>query len=275
MAPHASVPPLSCRLEVLPGGRVIDQLQSAAHMGFDGVALPGRYLDSWLGPLRECRDDSPVAMAGISLGFRGSLLSPHSSVRTECRASLIRLLDLAAELRAGWINVPPCLTQDNPGRMTGPGGFASLQERLDGLLLEQLPELGDAALDRGVLFLIEPVNRSESDYLNSIEHAARLCARLHHPAVGCTADFFHMQLEQPNLSGALGRAGHFVRHVHLAGASRQEPGPGMLDFSSGFRALKSSGYRGWLEIECRSLSGSAAEVLPASADYLRKTWMDA
>ncbi len=232
-------------------------------------------MERWLTQLRECRADSPVTLAGISLGFKGSLLSPHELVRRQCRESLIRLLDLAAELSAGWINVPPCLIQDNPERITDAGEFGSLAERLDVLLLEQLPTLGDAARERGVLLLIEPVNRYESEYLNSIDHAARLCAQLNHPAIGCTADFFHMQLEELDPAAALKHAGPQVRHVHVAENTRVEPGPGTLDFRPGFRGLKQLEYAGWIELECRKLSGPADEVLPRSADYLRTTWTEA
>jgi sugar phosphate isomerase/epimerase len=278
-----STPKVSCRLELLPGDGVRAQLEAAAQMGFNGVALPGRFLDRWLKPLRECLANSPVEMAGISLGFSGSLLSPRESVRRECRESMTRLLDLCVELKVGWINFPPCLIQDNPERITEAGNHGSLAGRLDTLLLEQLPALGDAADARGVLLLIEPVNRYESDYLNSIEHAARLCAQLNHPAIGCTADFFHMQMEELNTAKAINAAGLFgkqkqhlpIRHVHVAENTRVEPGPGSLDFEPGFRALKTLGYGGWLEIEARRLSGPANEVLPKSADYLRKTWRTA
>ncbi|HSH14752.1 MAG TPA: sugar phosphate isomerase/epimerase family protein [Verrucomicrobiae bacterium] len=288
-------PPVSCRLELLPGQRVNDQLQAAHRFGFDGVALPGRFLEQWLPAVRACRADRPLPFAGISLGFTGSLLNPQEAGRRACRESLLRLLDLAAELDAGWINVPPCLIQDNPARITDAGGFASLDERLDALLLDQLPALGDAAQERGVQFLLEPVNRYESDYLNSLGHAARLCQQLNHPAIGCTADFFHMQLEELNTANALRAAGGAtirspggatdpagrpagrpaLRHVHVAENTRVEPGPGSLDFRPGFCALKEVGYTGWIEIECRRLSGRPEEVLPRSADYLRRSWREA
>ena len=185
----------------------------------------------------------------------------------------LRLFDLCAELRVGLFNFPPCLNQDNTERITRAGGHASVEDRLDALLLRQLPALGDAARARNLLLLIEPVNRYESDYLNSIEHAARLCRTLGHPAIGFTADFFHMQLEELQPAEALRRAGDpWLRHVHLAENTRVEPGPGSLVLKPGFRALKEIGYRGWLELECRRLSGVPAEVLPGSVRYVKEQW---
>lgn len=260
-----AAPKLSIRLEVLPGDGVAAQIANAARFGFDAIALPGRFKDRWLTELRACIADSPLPMASISLGFRHSLLSPDPTRRADCRDSLVELLDLCAEFGAKLLNVPPCLIQDNADRVTD-------RATCEALLLEQLPTVGDAARDRGVLFLLEPVNKYESDYLNSIEPAAELTRRLGHSHVACTADFFHMQMEELHTEGALRRAGDQVRHVHVAENTRVEPGPGSLDFRPGFKALKDVGYNGLIEVECRWLSGVAEDVLPRAADYLRKEW---
>lgn len=271
---------LSCRLEMLPGDRVRDQLQAAHRFGFDGITLPGRFRDRWLTQLRDCFKDRPLPMVSISLGFENSLLSPNESERQICRDSLLRSFDLCAEFGATLFNLPPCLIQDNPVRIRDAASFSSVRERLDSLLLEQLPALGDEARQRGVELLIEPVNHYESDYLNSIQHAVDLCQKLNHPAIGFTADFFHMQIEELRMGDAIGGTGPAanggkLRHVHVAENTRVEPGPGSLDFKPGFRALKAIGYQGWIEVECRQLSGTAAEVLPKSVDYLMGTWKDA
>ncbi len=266
---------ITCRLEVLPGERVRDRLEAARRYGFDGVALPGRYLDRYREELRACVRDSPVPLDALSLGFTGSLVSPDSAVRRGCRDSLFRLFDLCAELGVGKFNMPPALIQDNPIRLTGPGPYPDVTAAQDALLLEQLPALAREAAARGVLLLLEPVNRYESDYLNRLEHAARLCREIDHPHLGCTADFFHMQLEELNPAEAIRSAGSGLRHVHVAENTRVEPGPGTLDFRPGFQALREIGYTGTLEVECRSLSGPPEEVLPRSVAYLRGLWLEA
>ena len=171
--------------------------------------------------------------------------------------------------------MPPVLIQDNTERMSDPGSFGSLEEVQDALLLEQLPEIGDEAKARDVTLLLEPVNRFESNYLNSVIHAARLCKTLDHDHIALTCDFFHMQIEELSVEQSITEAGKWVKLVHIAENTRVEPGPGSMDFTPGFRALKRIGYRGVLELECRTLSGVPDEVLPRSVDYIRNLWNDA
>lgn len=266
---------ISCRLEVLPGERVIDKLTNAKVFGFDAVSLPGRFLDSYLDELRDCSGDSPLPLASMSLGFSGSLLSPNESIRKRCRDSFIKLFDISAELGVDCVNAPPVLIQDNPERITEAGDYGSVIEAQDALLTEQLPALGDEAQKRGLLFLLEPVNRYESEYLNTVPHAAKLCETLDHDYIGITCDFYHMQMEELSIPQSLSKAGKWIKHVHVAENTRVEPGPGSLDFAPGFRALKEMGYNRIIELEPRKLSGPAEKVLPKSVDYLRRLWKQA
>jgi len=266
---------ISCRLEVLPGERVIDKLTSAKVFGFDAVSLPGRFLDSYLDELRDCLGDSPLPLASMSLGFSGSLLSPHENIRKRCRDSFMKLFDICAELGVGCVNAPPVLIQDNPDRITEAGTYGSVTEAQDALLLEQLPALGDQAQKRGLLFLLEPVNQYESEYLNTVPHAAKLCETLDHDYIGITCDFFHMQIEELSIPQSLSRAGKWIKHVHVAENTRVEPGPGSLNFTPGFQTLKEIRYNRIIELEPRKLSGPAEKVLPKSVEYLRRLWKQA
>lgn len=271
----SDTPALSIRLEVLPGDTVAEQVAFAADCGFDAIALPGRFRDRWESSLRERANDLPLPLASLSLGFQGSLLAPDAATRRACRDSLLELFDLCADLGIPRFNMPPCLIQDNPVRISDPGEHATVTDRLEEMLLEQLPGLADEAEARGVTVLLEPVNAYESEFLNSIEDAGRLTRHVFHPALQCTADFFHMQLEELDTAQALADNLDQIFHVHVAENTRVEPGPGSLDFRPGFAVLKKGGYRQVIEVECRRLSGPAEPVLRNSAAYLRRVWQDA
>jgi len=262
--------PLAVRLEVLPGQGIVQKFDRAARYGFDAVELPGRWLPEYLDELLACKDRLALGVSSISLGFGGSLVSAEADARQQCRQDTKKLLDLCRELGGAGLVMPPVLHQDAHRRLANAGGHADVKATEDALLLEQLPELAEHAAGRDVLLLLEPVNRFETDYLNRLDQAASLCRRLDHPGLGITADFFHMQIEELNPPEALRQAGRWVRHVHVTENTRVEPGPGWLDFRPGFRALHEIGYQGHVVIECRTLSGPPDEVLPGSADYLRR-----
>ena len=262
--------PLGIRLEVLPGESLVEKFANAAACGFDAVELPGRYLPDYRAELLACKDRLPLPISSISLGFRGSLVSADGEARRQCRDDTRDLLALCADLGAAGLVMPPMLNQDGHQRLADVGNCADVRAAEDALLLEQLPELAEAAGSAGKLILLEPVNRFETDYLYELAHATALCERLDHPAVGITVDFFHMQIEELNPPEAIRRAGRWVRHVHVAENTRVEPGPGWLDFRPGFEALRDVGYDGFIVVECRTLSGPAGEVLPRCVRYLRE-----
>ena len=211
-------------------------------------------------------------MGFLSLGFEFSLASPDAGLRARCRESLRRLFALCRDVGLPGVNMPPVLVQDNPVRYPMRDGEKHAVQAQDAHLLEELPELCDEAQRLGILLLIEPVNRTESEYLHTLAHAASLCERVGHGSLGITCDFYHTEMEEADPPGAIRAAGAWIRHVHVAERARTEPGSGTLDFAPGFRALKDIGYTGMIELECRRLSGPAERVLPASAEFLRRAW---
>ncbi|MDB4662509.1 sugar phosphate isomerase/epimerase [Verrucomicrobiales bacterium] len=259
---------LTIRLEVLPGKTVREKVEMASQCGFDGIAFPGRFRSQFGEEMLASLADLPIPIETVSLGFEGSLCSPDPALRQECRDSLLELFDFTAQLGAKSVNLPPVLILDNPERFP----IGAIQEQ-DQLLIEQLPRLGDEAQARGVELLIEPVNAAETDYLTTIEHAARLCEAVNHPAVGLTPDFFHMHIEESDIPSAIRNSMPWIRHIHTAEVMhRHEPMPGKLNHRPGFRALKDAGYTGLVEVECRSLSGPAEEVLPRAVAFLCEEW---
>ena len=267
-----STPSLACRYEVLPGGSLRERLENARRFEYDAVSFPGRFLATYESQLRSSGRDAPVAMGYLSLGFEGSLVSPDAGVRARCRHSLRRLFELCREVGLRGVNVPPVLLQDNPVRYPCPAGDERPAHAQDAHLLEELPALLAEARLFGLLLLLEPVNRRESEYLNTLGHAAAMCGRIGSGNLGVTCDFYHARLEEPDVPAAIRAAGGWIRHVHVAGPTRAEPGSGDADFMPGFRALKEIGFTGMIEVECRTLSGPADRVLPRSASYLRRTW---
>ena len=132
--------------------------------------------------------------------------------------------------------------------------------------------VGDAAGKYGVTAVIEPLNRGETNMINSVAEGAALTAAVDHPHVRLLADYYHIAVEnQPPEDVA--RVGG-VAHVHIATADgRYIPLTPASGYRRLFAALKKTGYSGGISIEGKS------ENLPAEGPLaiamLKKTWNEA
>ncbi|MDA0748795.1 MAG: sugar phosphate isomerase/epimerase, partial [bacterium] len=177
-----------------------------------------------------------------------------------------KLMEMAAELGAvGPISVPIFNRME---RLPDLSPYRSRHELEKELLVHLLGEIGTHGEAVGSCLLLEPLNRYESNALVDIEEGAEVCRVVGSPGVRLIADFFHMQIEQPDIPTSLRAVADVLSHCHLADSTRKEPGSGSLDFRPGFAALKEIGYDGYMALEC-GLTGPADEVLPSSVEYLR------
>lgn len=125
---------------------------------------------------------------------------------------------------------------------------------------------GARAADRGMILAIEPLNRFETHFLNTIADAMRLLDAVDHPAVGLHLDTFHMNVEEKVLAEAIKRAGSRLVHVHFSENDRGIVGSGHVDWASVVGALRAIGYLDgdrWITFE--TFSSSVPEIAAATA----------
>ena len=107
----------------------------------------------------------------------------------------------------------------------------------------------DEAGRNGIVIAIEPLNRQESNIVNSVAEGLALMQRVKRGEVRVLADYYHMALEKEDFS-ILRQAGPALRHVHFA---RLEGRTFPLEVEPGFRAffheLMAVGYTGRVSIE--------------------------
>ncbi len=117
----------------------------------------------------------------------------------------------------------------------------------------------------GVLIVIEPVCRHDSNFIMSLADGARVVDAVGHPSVRLLADFWHMEVEGES-PDELVRFAPILEHVHLSeyGMDRAEPGRRGDDFRPYLRALKSAGYdkgivieSNWTDVASETRSGLA------------------
>lgn len=119
------------------------------------------------------------------------------------------------------------------------------------------------AQEQGVMLCLEPLNRFETYFLNTLDDSARLVREIGAPNVLVHFDTFHANIEEQNPAAALRLIAKELGHVHISENDRGIPGTGHNDWRGILLALKDIGYDGWLTIE--SFAQPEPELAAAAA----------
>ncbi len=108
---------------------------------------------------------------------------------------------------------------------------------------------GDHARKNGQVIALEAINRFESYFANTQDDICAYTRSLNHPAIKTMYDTFHANLEERDPVGAFTRNAKDIVHVHISENDRGVPGRGHVPWAETFKAIKDSGYDGWMTIE--------------------------
>jgi len=117
------------------------------------------------------------------------------------------------------------------------------------LVVKNLKELADYAAARGVELCIEPLNRFETDFLNTCDQGLKLLKAVGKKNVKLHLDTFHMNIEEKNQAAAILKAGKKLGHFHACGSDRGTPGGDHIDWKPIVKALRKIGYNEDVVIE--------------------------
>ena len=117
------------------------------------------------------------------------------------------------------------------------------------LVVTNLKQLANYAEDRGRQICIEPLNRFETDFLNTCNQGLKLIKDVGSKALKLHLDTFHMNIEEKFQGPAIRKAGKLLGHFHACGSDRGTPGNDHIDWKSIASALKAIKYNGDVVIE--------------------------
>jgi len=112
-----------------------------------------------------------------------------------------------------------------------------------------LKTLAKYAQANGRQICVEPLNRFETDFLNTCDQGLKLVKAVGSPAFKLHLDTFHMNIEEKNQAAAIRKAGKLLGHFHACGSDRGTPGNDHIDWKPIAAALKAIGYQGDVVIE--------------------------
>jgi D-psicose/D-tagatose/L-ribulose 3-epimerase len=123
------------------------------------------------------------------------------------------------------------------------------QKKEFALVVKNLKVLAAYAAKKGITLCIEPLNRFETDFLNTTDKGLALIKAVGAKNVVLHLDTFHMNIEEKNQAAAILKAGKLLGHFHACGSDRGTPGGDHIDWKPIVAALKKINYQGDVVIE--------------------------
>ena len=226
-------------------GRTEEHFQKIKSLGYDRVELAVRdpSLLDWdrlEDSIKTYQLKVPAIGTGqiyVEEGLR--FTSPSSEVRRQATERIKSHIPLARRFQAGVII----------GLIRGKVETGEdMQRGYDGVL-ESLKTCSREAEEQGVFLWIEPLNRYETNLINTIEEGLGLIEDVGSKHLGLLPDTFHMNIEERSIEDSFRKFAPYFRHVHIADSNRWAPGCGHLNFKSILETLREVGYQGFLSME--------------------------
>jgi sugar phosphate isomerase/epimerase len=261
--------------ETIGGLDFAAQCRFARALGYDGLELAPWRLGAPPGAVpRSTRAEWRRIAAGEGIaisGFHYALVAPPglsiTSADAEVRARTLEVMrglsDLCADLGGSYV------VHGSPEqRALDPADEAGCRQRG----AEAYAVAGRHAADRGVTYLVEPVRRARTPFINTVAEAAAIAVAAGTPGLRTMLDC---------CSGALGEAEPLeavldrwlptglIAHVHANDPNLRGPGEGALRFAPILRALHRHGYGGWIGVEPFIRQPDDAACAARAAGYLR------
>jgi len=111
---------------------------------------------------------------------------------------------------------------------------------------------------------LEPLNKQETNFINSLEEAKQIIKKINNPNLKLTADFYHLNKENEDIENLEDVKKELI-HIHVADTLRKYPGLGNSNFKKLFKTLKKINYNSRISIECTL---DNFEELKSSLDFL-------
>lgn len=137
-------------------------------------------------------------------------------------------------------------------------------------IIESLIDCAEVAEDYGVMLAVEPLNRYELSYNNTIKEVIEMINKIGSEKVSLLIDTFHMNIEELSICDSILKARDYIGHVHFADSNRQAPGGGHLDFPMIVESLRKIRYRGYITVENQWKRPLNRADLSKAINYLKR-----
>ncbi|MBQ9264006.1 MAG: sugar phosphate isomerase/epimerase [Clostridia bacterium] len=246
-----------------------DQIDQVAAAGFDYIEPPVNYLaglteEDFSACLNKVKAASiPCLSFNLLFPKTMALLAPETTdaqIAEYLNGALARVRCMGGRIAVFGSGK----SRNRPADMPYDAAFRRLAQvtRLTGEMAEKYE----------VTVVIEPLNRSETNMINSLGEGACLVAVVNHPCVKLLADYYHVAVERHPIEDIERLSG--ITHAHIAAEiGRRIPLEADEGYQRMFAAMKRTGYQGMLSIEGKS--DDLAADGPVAVHMLKKMWEEA
>ncbi len=133
------------------------------------------------------------------------------------------------------------------GARSVPNGYSF--KRAEEQIIQFLKMVADYAEPLGITIVIEPLNKKESNIINSVKEAQDLVDKINCKSIQLLADFYHMDEENEPLENIVSSKEN-VKHIHVADTGRLAPGTGHYHYEKFVDRIKEANYTRRVSIEC-------------------------
>jgi sugar phosphate isomerase/epimerase len=234
-------------------------LQTATELGYDAVEVsfrdPG---NDELEQLSEAICKAGLVVSAVATGQSYvqdglSLTNLDPLAQKNLRDRMLRFIDFAAPWQA-------ILIIGGVRGMLAPE--QNIKQKQIQTAIEAIQTYAKYAKQVNVRLAVEPINRYETNFLNTILQALHFIEGIGEENLFVLPDTFHMNIEEVSMSRALELAGEQIGYVHFADSNRLAPGQGHIDFNELANVLHQVSYDGYISAEILPLpdSRTAAEL---------------
>jgi D-psicose/D-tagatose/L-ribulose 3-epimerase len=235
-------------------------VKKVKEMGYDilEVAVEDKNLIDWKRLKQMVSEfDIKVTVSG-AFGTDRDLSSNDGSIRKNAFNYIVDCIKIASDIGSP-IFTGPVYSAVGKTRMVS----AEQKKHERDWCIENLVNVGKIASDYGVVLGVEPLNRFETDMVNTADQAISIVEEVANRNIRISLDTFHCNIEEKNIPDAIRKVGkNLLCHVQANESDRGTPGTGHLDWKGIRKALADIDYEGAMVIET---FGAPSKELAAAA----------
>ncbi len=225
----------------------VDLLTKVKNMGYDiiEIAVEDTKLIDWTFIKEVARDlDLKITISG-AFGPERDISSTNPAYRKLGKEYIIGCIKIAEDVESPIFGGP---LYSAVGKTRLVSNEQKMQER--DWCVETLVEVGRIAADSGVVLGLEPLNRFETDMVNTVDQALSIVREVGSPSLKIVLDTFHANIEEKDIPASVRKIGkELLCHVQGNESDRGTPGTGHLEWEGIRDALVEIGYNGAVVIE--------------------------